>query len=478
MTARSTATAKAVLCLAVAAAGDPTVTAAAFYALLRVLGTYWAGREIRPATTTTVSLGGRVRRWVWRFEVAAALVVAAFRSVLSAIFGAGTATLLLGVAVGLILGVPVLRAALRDHLVRLRRRRSWQACLGAVFPAPTTPVVTAVGVGAQGEWVTVRIGTGSTAADLLSRSEAIAACLAVSTVRVERHPDNAGWATIHAMAVDPLLWPAPPWPWLYRGQTWAWEPIPVGVDETGRQVSVSLAEHNLLLGGEPGAGKSVALSQLVAAAVCDPSCGLWLLDGKLVELAPWRPAADGWAGVDVTEAVAVLRQVQKIMDDRYRMLLAAGKRKITSDTALQVVVVDELAHYLTGPDKKLCGLFAETLRDLVSRGRAAGVVVIAATQKPSSDVIPTSLRDLFGYRWALRCTTNAASDTILGSGWASQGVTSATVAANARGVGWLLHESGTPIRLRAHHLDDNAIAEIAGRASWIRSWSKSTGQDD
>ncbi|MGH8904698.1 MAG: hypothetical protein ACRDYA_24210, partial [Egibacteraceae bacterium] len=34
--------------------------------------------------------------------------------------------------------------------------------------------------------------------------------------------------------------------------------------------------------------------------------------------------------------------------------------------------------------------------DLIRRGRAAGIIWIGATQKPSSDVVPTSLRDLVG----------------------------------------------------------------------------------
>jgi predicted ATP-dependent serine protease len=50
-----------------------------------------------------------------------------------------------------------------------------------------------------------------------------------------------------------------------------WEPIPLGVDEHGEPVQVGLVERNVLVGGEPGAGKSVALSLLVAAAALDPS---------------------------------------------------------------------------------------------------------------------------------------------------------------------------------------------------------------
>jgi S-DNA-T family DNA segregation ATPase FtsK/SpoIIIE len=88
---------------------------------------------------------------------------------------------------------------------------------------------------------------------------------------------------------------------------------------------------------------------------------------------------------------------------------------------LHVVVVDELAFYLTLPEKAQRQEFTELLRDLVARARAAGVIVCAATQKPGADVVPSALRDLFGFRLALRCTTPQASDTILGQGWASAG---------------------------------------------------------
>jgi S-DNA-T family DNA segregation ATPase FtsK/SpoIIIE len=135
----------------------------------------------------------------------------------------------------------------------------------------------------------------------------------------------------------------------------------------------------------------VAVSQLVAAAALDPTAALYLLDGKLVELAAWREAADGFAGV---EATALLRHIQTGMDGRYQQLLAAGRRKIGPGTGLVVVVIDELAHYMTWPDKRFRDAFGDTRRDLVSRGRAAGIIVAAATQKPSSEVIPTSLRDL------------------------------------------------------------------------------------
>jgi hypothetical protein len=466
--ARCVVTAKCILCLAVTAAGGWFSSAVAVFLLARVLGAWWGGREYHFRPEIPDNLTVRVVRWCRRFEVTGAVMVVTARSVAAHYLGLVLAANLSELALIVGLSVPWTRNLLRARLVRERSRRCWTNTLLAVVKPPGTPTVTDTGVLARGEWAQVRIGPGSTVKDLIGRADAIAAALAVATVKVDAIPGNAGWARLTALRSDPLAVPAPAWPWLETPATSLWQPIPVGVDEAGREVTVTLAEHNLLLGGEPGAGKSVALSQLVAAAALDPYAGLWLLDGKVVELAAWQPAATGSAGTDIVEAIAVLRQVAEVMDGRYSQLLETGRRKIDQSMSLQVVVIDELAHYLTWSDKKLRDAFTDVLRDLVSRGRAAGIVVIAATQKPSSDVVPTSLRDLFGYRWALRCTTNAASDTILGSGWASEGVTAAAVAPDTRGVGWLLHESGLPVRLRAHYLDDRTVDRLAARAAALR----------
>ncbi len=248
------------------------------------------------------------------------------------------------------------------------------------------------------------------------------------------------------------------------------QPVYLGIDEDRCRVEIELIYRNILLGGEPGAGKSAALSLLVATATLDPEVKLWLLDGKLVELACWNPCASHAVGVELDDAIHVLQRLRAEMDDRYRALLASGRRKVARDEGLplHVVVCDELAHYLSAPDRKQRAEFAEVMRDLVSRGRAAGIIVLAATQKPSGDVIPTALRDLFGFRWALRCSTPQASDTILGQGWASQGFNAATVDAAHRGVGYLLHEGGQPGRLRAFYLADTDLAVIADRAEQRR----------
>src|SRR5271170_5350014 len=159
------------------------------------------------------------------------------------------------------------------------------------------------------------------------------------------------------------------------------------------------------------------------------------------------------------------------MNTRYDDLLAAGRRKITRESgeSVYLVVIDEYAYFsATVGTKKEREDFASLTRDLVARGRAAGVIVILATQRPSHQVIDPSLRDLFGYRWAFRCTTDSSSDTVLGHGWAGQGYTAAAIDPLARGVSWLLSETGIPRRIKTAYLTDTDIKFLAAYAAQLR----------
>jgi S-DNA-T family DNA segregation ATPase FtsK/SpoIIIE len=257
-----------------------------------------------------------------------------------------------------------------------------------------------------------------------------------------------------------------------------WLPVQLGIDERGAPVRVGLGERNLLAAGEPGAGKSVGLNLIVAHAALSLDCRLILIDGKQVELGLWRSCADAFIGPSIAEAIDLLKQLQKVMDTRYGELLDTGRRKITPECGHPVVLVvfDELAYFSTTVgEAKQQKEFVGLVRDLVARGRAAGIIVVAATQRPSADIIPTSLRDLFGYRWAFRCTTDASSDVILGHGWANQGYSAAEIDPIARGVGWLIAEGGTPRRMKAAYLSDDQAARIAEHAIWLRTHAAVTG---
>lgn len=256
------------------------------------------------------------------------------------------------------------------------------------------------------------------------------------------------------------------------------DPAHIGIDEFGHPIRVPLIYRNMLIGGEPGAGKSALLNALVAHAALAVDCRLVLLDGKQVELGQWRKCADAFVGPNIVKALSLLTRVQTMMDNRYTYLLDCERRKISPKDVFTpyVVACDEIAYYsATTGDKKQREEFAALLRDLVARGRAVGIIVIAATQRPSSDIIPTSLRDLFAWRFAGRCTTTASSDIVLGHGWAQQGWSANTISPNNPGCGLLIAEGGTPQLAKVAYLDDRTCAAIAAYAATLRATVRTSG---
>jgi hypothetical protein len=411
----------------------------------------------------------------YRLELTLLACSAAVWNIASPLTGGTGATLVLTSVMALVLGIPRPRQLLVRRTKAAHVRRRWiRACrsTGVVTMNDRAPRPVRVRETPAGYEVYTSLPRGLTVSMLEDAAEALAVALRIRELRVQRASEKACRAYVSLITRDPLGGTqSVPWPNRRAAQLSIWDPVPVGLDESGETACIRLPERNLLMGGEPGAGKSVALSMFVATAALDPACRLWLFDGKLVELAPWRNFAFRNVGPDVAEANDVLRELRDEMDRRYELLLASRRRKVAEGDGvpLEIVVCDELAMYLSVGDRKLRTEFTELMRDLIARGRAAGVIVLAVTQKPSHDVIPTSLRDLFGFRWALRCSTPQASDTVLGQGWASQGFSSSVIDSSQRGVGLLLHEGGLPVRVRAFHLSDEDLDEIATRAALVRA---------
>jgi DNA segregation ATPase FtsK/SpoIIIE-like protein len=405
--------------------------------------------------------------WGWRLELF--LSVGTFLLLAASTSLGSSGPLLVAVVIGVVLRQrPEIRRQLLHHVRTNRDNRRLHAALwhcviiGRNGSIPKIVHSAALPVG-QRYLLELPVGLH---AQLLERSALeLAAALGAREVRVKASPVNTRYvelAVIRSNAFPKVLRS----PLADRQAVSLWEPLVFGVGQDGLAISIGLPEHNLLIGGEPGSGKSVALSTIVAAAALDPSVHLTLLDGKHVELVAWTNVADDFVGANQDNAVDVLEELRTIMDLRYETLAATRKRKMapTDIEGLHVLVIDELAFYLRGGKKETRELFAELLRDLVSRGRAAGIIVIAATQKPSHEIVPTWIRDLFSFRLAMRCTSSDASDTILGQGWAAQGFSAASIDPATRGVGYLLAEGGVPTLIMTPYLSDDEIEVIADRA--------------
>jgi hypothetical protein len=167
---------------------------------------------------------------------------------------------------------PLAHALFRSHL----RRRWALACRHAKLATPNDriPRIVRCRLTQAGEQLRVRVPAGGQVPELEAQAERIAAFLAVREVRVVREPASARHAKVVVLRRDPLADPTPtPWPLASADRLSLWQPVPVGVDEDGNEVTVSLPERNLLLGGEPGAGKSNVLQLLVAVGAWTRRCG-------------------------------------------------------------------------------------------------------------------------------------------------------------------------------------------------------------
>jgi hypothetical protein len=270
--------------------------------------------------------------WAWRIEVAASLALLAVVVALASILGRVPAVLLVGSTLAGLWWIPEVRGRVRLVGRRAHVARQWTL---AVRHANLTnfndriPKIVGHAFTLSGDRLLVRVPPGRAVSEVEHQAETIAAFLRVREVRVDRVRDDAGLAQVQIVCRDPLETTQPwRWPNADATQLSAWLPIPVGVDEDGQPVAVSLVERNVLIGGEPGAGKSVGQSMLALTAALDPGARLHLFDGTQVDLAFLAGCAVHMVGPNLADANQVLGELLADMDQRYLWLLANRHRKL------------------------------------------------------------------------------------------------------------------------------------------------------
>lgn len=317
-----------------------------------------------------------------------------------------------------------------------------------------------------------------TPSDFERCSEAIAGAMGGSSIEVSRNSKHAG--DVHLTIVgenDPLFGAARPAAELLSlpGGHSPLDGVPIGYNSVGETVRVKLYQRSLLIGGSPGSGKSVMMQSIVSWCALAEHCQLWAIDPKLVELGNYWSDASHRMATDVESATALLDELIEVMNARYKSLLAVNKQKVfepstgrypSEDMPLIVLVVDEVAELTASLDKKEGALFAERLRLIVSKGRAAGITPILCTQKPDSSVIPTGIRDLCSTRIALRCGTEAQAITILADAAVRElGANAHRIGTDTPGMAYLTGEEGADVtRMRSFFLDDDAMETLPERA--------------
>ncbi|MDE2493283.1 MAG: DNA translocase FtsK 4TM domain-containing protein [Alphaproteobacteria bacterium] len=230
----------------------------------------------------------------------------------------------------------------------------------------------------------------------------------------------------------------------------------------GEPVMADLAKMpHLLIAGTTGSGKSVALNTMILSLLYrmpPEQCRMIMIDPKMLELSTYDGIPHLLAAVvtDPRKAVVALKWAVREMEERYRKMSKLGVRGVEAfnervrkakekgevlkrtvqtgfdretgkpiyeDETLDlepmpyiVVVVDEMADLMMISGKEIEG----AVQRLAQMARAAGIHLIAATQRPSVDVITGTIKANFPTRISFQVTSKIDSRTILGEQGAEQ----------------------------------------------------------
>lgn len=204
--------------------------------------------------------------------------------------------------------------------------------------------------------------------------------------------------------------------------------LPVGIDGLGHPVSLPLRNlGNVLVAGLPGSGKSELLASMVAGLLRQDATGqrlkVAMVDTKLVSFGSFPDLAALWTrpALEIDDAADLTWGLLEEVRSRFQLLHAARARTLEEyemRTGQQlpylIGVYDELADMTTDPDRRRRENFTVAATEIGRKGRAAGVSLIMATQRPSTDVIPSSLRNLAGAAVAFRMAKADDSRLVIG----------------------------------------------------------------
>ena len=223
-------------------------------------------------------------------------------------------------------------------------------------------------------------------------------------------------------------------------------PLALGKDLNGKPYVADLRKMpHILIAGATGSGKSICLNTIITSLVyrhTPKTLRLLMVDPKMVELSTYRllPHLRHKVVTDPRDASGLLKWAVLEMDRRYNLLSANGVRSIgefnerveegvtlrrfeprgTDDDPDRwiyddgvlpyvVVVVDELADLMMTVQSEV----EKPLTYLAQKGRAIGIHLIVATQRPSVNVITGLIKANFPSRIAFRVSSKTDSRTIL-----------------------------------------------------------------
>ena len=204
----------------------------------------------------------------------------------------------------------------------------------------------------------------------------------------------------------------------------------------GKDISGSVKVCNLqkmphlLVAGTTGSGKSVCLNTIITSLIYKSSPE----DVKFIMIDPKRVELSMYEGIphmviprvitDSTKAVNALSWAVEEMERRFNLISEARVRNLEeynqTDLVLQkkakkipylVIIFDEFADFMAVAKNDI----EDKVRRITAKARAAGIHLILATQRPSTDVVTGTLKGNLPARIAFKVASRVDSEVILGA---------------------------------------------------------------
>lgn len=200
----------------------------------------------------------------------------------------------------------------------------------------------------------------------------------------------------------------------------------VGKDIAGENVYADIAKMpHMLIAGSTGAGKSVCINSLITSILYHSGpedVKMIMVDPKVVELNVYNGIPHLLIPVvtDCKKAASALNWAVREMETRYKSFAQRGVRELTKYNQIMLkegqeklpyilVIVDELADLMMVASKDV----EDAICRIAQLGRASGIHLVIATQRPSVDVITGIIKANIASRIAFAVSSQIDSRTIL-----------------------------------------------------------------
>src|SRR5690606_19876279 len=203
--------------------------------------------------------------------------------------------------------------------------------------------------------------------------------------------------------------------------------FPVGKDVSGNMIICDFADPNTchaLVGGTSGSGKSEFLKALAASLIArntPRTLRLALIDPKILTFGELKDSPHLLRPIigSLDGALACLEEAVDDMERRYTLLADAGVSNLAQyiqggrgDIPYHVLIFDEFADLvLAGKDERK--RFETLASRLAAKGRAAGIHLVLATQRPDRNIVTGPIKANLPLRICLKVTNAVNSQIIL-----------------------------------------------------------------